>query len=156
MRFTRLILVATVLAAAFLPVRASAQQGGTGVGVVLGEPTGVTARFMRGGNNFQVHGAWSFSGDGALQLNGDYLRSGRIDSEPMVPFYFGLGVMVKFASKSELGLRVPLGLNYFFKGDPFEVFGEIVPIFRLIPNTSFKLGGGIGIRYYFNAMRPES
>lgn len=155
MRISRLILVTTLFAAAFLPDQASAQ-GGTGLGVVLGEPTGVTARFMRGGNNFQVHAAWSFTGDGALQLNGDYLRSGKIDTEPMMPFYFGLGVLVKFAKKSEMGLRFPIGLNHFFKSEPFEIFGEIVPIFRLIPDTSFKLGGGVGVRYYFNSMMRES
>jgi hypothetical protein len=146
-----LILVTTLLAAALIPDQVNAQ-GGTGLGVVLGEPTGITARFMRGGNNFQAHAAWSFSGDGALQLNGDYLRSGKIDTEPMMPFYFGLGVMVKFAKKSEMGLRFPIGLNHFFKSDPFEIFGEIVPIFRLVPDTSFKLGGGVGIRYYFNSL----
>ena len=151
MHFCRLILVTTLLAAALIPDQVNAQ-GGTGLGVVLGEPTGVTARFMRGGNNFQAHAAWSFSGDGALQLNGDYLRSGKIETEPMMPFYFGLGVMVKFAKKSEMGLRFPIGLNHFFKSDPFEIFGEIVPIFRLVPDTSFKLGGGVGIRYYFNSL----
>ena len=155
MRLVRLIFMITLLATALTPIRASAQAGGTGIGVVLGEPTGLTARFKRGGNNFQVHAAWSFSDDAALQLNGDYLRSGRIDMEPMMPFYFGLGVLVKFADKSEMGIRFPVGLNYFFKGDPFEVFGEIVPVFRLLPSTKFDLNGAFGLRYYFNAMRGE-
>jgi len=152
-RLSRLILATVVLAAALAPVRASAQAGGTGLGVVLGEPTGITARFMRGGNNFQVHGAWSFTDDAALQLSGDYLRSGRIDMEPMMPFYFGVGVLLKFASKSEVGIRVPVGLNYFFKGDPFEVFGELVPILQVIPKTEFDFNAAVGVRYYFSAMR---
>ena len=155
MRLVRLIFMITLLATALTPIRASAQAGGTGIGFVLGEPTGLTARFMRGGNNFQVHAAWSFSDDAALQLNGDYLRSGRIDMEPMMPFYFGLGVLVKFADKSEMGIRFPVGLNYFFKGDPFEVFGELVPTFRILPSTGFDLGGGVGLRYYFGSMRAE-
>lgn len=156
MRPTRLILMTTLMVAAITPLRASAQASGTGIGFVLGEPTGVTARFMRGGNNFQMHAAWSFSNEGALQLNGDYLRSGRIDSEPVMPFYFGLGAMVKFAKKSEVGIRFPLGVNYFFKGDPFEVFAEIVPIFKIVPSTGFKLGGGVGLRYYIGSMRADS
>lgn len=155
MRLSRLILAGTVLAAALTPLRASAQTGGTGLGIVLGEPTGVTARFMRGGNNFQVHGAWSFTDDAALQLSGDYLRSGKIDMEPMMPFYFGLGVLVKFASESEVGIRVPVGVNYFFKGDPFEVFGELVPVLLVVPKTKFDFNAAFGVRYYFSAMRRE-
>ena len=155
MRPIPLILMITLLATALMPIRASAQTGGTGLGFVLGEPTGLTARFMRGGNNFQVHAAWSFSDDAALQLNGDYLRSGQIDMEPMMPFYFGIGVLVKFADESKMGIRFPVGLNYFFKGDPFEVFGELVPTLRIIPDTGFDFGGGVGIRYYFSAMRAE-
>ncbi|MGD8362712.1 MAG: hypothetical protein PVJ04_14890 [Gemmatimonadota bacterium] len=152
MRLSRLILAGAVLAVALTPVGARAQTGGTGLGIVLGEPTGVTARFMRGGNNFQVHGAWSFTDDAALQLSGDYLRSGRLDTEPMMPFYFGLGVLVKFASESQVGIRVPVGLNHFFKSDPFEIFGEVVPVLQVIPKTEFDLNAAVGVRYYFGAM----
>lgn len=150
MRSTRLLMLTALLAGALAPGQARAQSGGTGLGVVLGEPTGITARFMKGENNFQAHAAWSFTGDGSLQLNGDYLRSGSLATEPMMPFYFGFGAFVKFASKSEFGLRVPVGMNHFFKSDPIEVFAEIVPMFRLAPDTSFKLGGGVGLRYYFS------
>jgi hypothetical protein len=152
MRLSRLILTGAILAAAVIPAGASAQTGGTGLGIVLGEPTGITARFMRGGNNFQVHGAWSFTDDAALQLSGDYLRSGRLDTEPMMPFYFGLGVLVKFASESQVGIRVPVGLNHFFKSDPFEIFGEVVPVLQVIPKTEFDLNAAVGVRYYFGAM----
>ena len=153
MRFSHMILVGAALAAALIPARASAQTGGTGLGVVFGEPTGITARFMRGGNNFQVHGAWSFTGDAALQLSGDYLRSGSVDMEPMMPFYFGLGVLVKFASESEVGIRVPVGLNHFFKSEPFEIFGELVPVVQVIPKTKFDFNGAVGVRYYFSSLR---
>ena len=148
-------LVAALFAAALVaPATASAQSsGGTGIGVVVGEPTGLTARFMRGGNNFQVHAAWSFSDEAALQLNGDYLRSGELDTDPMMPFYFGIGARLKFADDALLGVRFPVGLNHFFEGAPFEVFAEVVPILNLIPDTELDFNGAVGVRYYLGRGR---
>lgn len=137
MRFPRLTLAAVFASLALAPIltaeHAAAQSGGTGIGVVIGEPTGVTVRFNRNANNFQAH----------------YLRSGNLSDPDFPPFYFGLGARVKFADKSTVGIRVPVGMNYFFKNDPFELFGELVPILRVIPNTGFYFGAAAGVRYYF-------
>jgi hypothetical protein len=147
---TRLAPALLLLAVAIAPREAGAQSsGGFGLGVLAGEPTGVTARFMRGGNNFQAHAAWSFTRDAALQLNGDYLRSGELDTDPMMPFYFGLGVRIKFADDALIGARIPLGVNHFFESQPIEVFAEVVPVVNLLPDTGFNLNGAVGARYYF-------
>lgn len=148
----RSVILAVALLAGFLaPASAHAQSGGTGLGIILGEPTGFTARFMRGGNNFQVHAAWSFSNEAAVQVNGDYLRSGTLDTDPMMPFYFGLGVRVKFADDAQVGVRVPLGVNHFFDSQPIELFGEVVPIVDIAPDTDFDFNGAVGVRYYFRS-----
>jgi len=149
MRPTRFVSLPLVLIAVLAPGKAAAQSGGFGLGVLAGEPTGVTARFMRGGNNFQVHGAWSFTQDAALQLNGDYLRSGELDTDPMMPFYFGLGVRIKFADDALIGARIPVGVNHFFESQPIELFAEVVPVVNLLPDTGFNLNGAVGARYYF-------
>jgi hypothetical protein len=122
-----------------------------GIGVIAGEPTGLTARIMKGGNNFQVHAAWSFADESALHLSGDYLKSGNVNTEPMIPFYFGLGVRAKFADKSRFGIRIPLGVNYFLKENPIEFFGEIVPILDLAPSTELTVNGGVGVRLYLKS-----
>jgi len=152
MRLFRVFLPAFT-AALLLPLGASAQSSGTGLGLVVGEPTGITARFMKGGNNFQVHAAWSFSDEAALHLNGDYLRSGRLDTNPMMPFYFGLGLRVKFADDALVGIRVPLGVNHFFDSQPIEVFAEVVPVVNVAPDTGFDFNGAVGLRYYFGRLR---
>lgn len=152
MSFPRPLLALLALTALLMPARASAQTGGTGIGLVLGEPTGLTARFMRGGNNFQVHAAWSFSNDAALQLNGDYLRSGTLDTSPMMPFYFGLGARVKFSDDAQLGIRFPVGVNHFFAKTPLEVFAEVVPILNLLPDSDVNLNAAVGIRYYIGSL----
>ena len=153
MRLPRLTLATVLVAVALGPFlttqQAAAQSGGTGIGAVIGEPTGVTMRLNRGSNNFQFHAAWSFSNDGAFQISGDYLRSGNLSDPDFPPFYFGLGARVKFAEKSTVGIRVPVGINYFFKNYPFEIFGELVPILRVIPDTVFYFGAAAGVRYYF-------
>lgn len=145
MRFRTAVLAALALSAVLLPDGAAAQ---TGFGVIAGEPTGVTARFMHGGNNFQAHAAWSFSHDAALQVSGDYLRSGTLNTDPMMPFYFGAGVRVKLADDASIGVRVPLGMNHFFAGYPLEVFAEVVPVVELVPDTGLVFNGGVGLRYY--------
>lgn len=145
MRFVTVVLAALAISAVFLPDRAAAQ---TGFGVIAGEPTGVTARFMRGGNNFQAHAAWSFSHEAALQVSADYLRSGSLNTDPMMPFYFGIGARVKLADDASLGVRVPLGVNHYFADHPFEVFAEVVPVVELIPDTGLAFNGGVGLRYY--------
>lgn len=150
-----LFLLFLLSSALLLPTGVEAQDppSAFGLGIVVGEPTGLTARFMKGENNFQIHAAWSFAGDAALQLNGDYLRSGNVNTEPMIPFYFGLGVRAKFADKSQIGIRIPLGVNYFLKENPIEFFGEIVPILDVVPSTEFDLNGAVGVRLYLKSAR---
>jgi len=47
------------------------------------------------------------------------------------------------------GLRVPVGLSFFFDRVPIELFLEIDPGIRLFPDTSADVDGGIGVRFYF-------
>jgi len=119
----------------------------TGIGIIVGEPTGLTARF---GPHVQAHAAWSFSGsDDAFQLSVDYLfLRGAFPDAPGLGWYFGVGGHGKFASDFVLGARGPLGLSYRLK-PPIELFAEVVPIFTLAPDTDFDIQGGIGFRVLF-------
>ena len=143
------LLFAAVLLTVLAPAQAQAQASDNsfGIGAVLGEPTGVTARFMHGGNNFQAHAAWSLDND-ALHVSADYLRSGNIQAGSDIPFYFGLGAVLALANDVVLGARVPVGLNHFFSSQPLEIFAEIVPILTVAPSTDFALNGALGLRYY--------
>ena len=128
-------------------------QGQFGLGIVVGEPTGVSAKYWASGTNaFDFGAAWSFKGDGNLLLQADYVwhtfslipvREGKL------PFYFGIGGRVIFSHDPLIGARIPLGLDYIFTNAPIDVFAEIVPILDLAPETNFNLGGGIGVRFWF-------
>ncbi len=72
------------------------------------------------------------------------VESGRL------PFYFGIGGRVIFSDDPLVGARIPIGLDYQFAGAPVDIFLEIVPILDLIPSTDFDLGGGLGVRFWFN------
>ena len=130
------------------------QSRGFGLGIVLGEPTGLSAKLWTGSSNaFDFAAAWSFKGDGQLLLQADYVWHSfdliRVSSGRL-PLYYGIGGRIIFADDPLLGIRIPLGLNYQFASAPIDIFAEIVPILDLIPSTDFDLGGGLGVRFWFN------
>jgi hypothetical protein len=103
-------------------------QAGTGIGIIIGEPTGLSLKI----NNFPVLGiAWSFSE--RIHVNCDYWAVNDYLSGPM-RWYLGLGGKFEFSDNYfGAGLRVPIGLRFFIAG-PLEIFGEVVPTFNRIPN----------------------
>lgn len=130
------------------------QSRGFGLGIVLGEPTGLSAKLWTTSSNaFDFAAAWSFKGDGHLLLQADYVWHSfdliRVSSGRL-PLYYGIGGRVILADDPLLGIRIPLGLNYQFDSAPIDIFAEIVPILDLVPSTDFDLGGGIGVRFWFN------
>lgn len=126
-----------------------------GLGIILGEPTGVSFKIGRTGRN-AIDGAvaWSMSGDNDLHLQGDWLYND-FDLIPVgkgqLPFYVGIGGRVRFREgrDDDIGIRIPVGLNYIFDSSPFDAFFEIVPILDLAPDTEFDLNAAIGGRFFF-------
>ena len=137
-----------------LQLNSFAQDRGFGLGIILGEPTGVSGKLWTSGENaFDFGAAWSFQGDGHLLLQADYVwhifRLIPVSSGKL-PFYVGVGGRVVFADDPTIGVRVPLGLDYMFSNAPVDIFLELVPILDLAPSTDFDFNGGIGARYWFN------
>lgn len=145
-------LVIIILATAIFAGSAFAQ-GTFGLGLIVGEPTGISAKWwLTSRTAVDAAAAWSFSDDAALHLHADYLfhNFDLIDvSKGQLPVYFGVGGRVKFDSDSNIGVRIPIGLAYLFQDMPLDVFAEIVPLVDLIPDTDFELNASIGIRYFF-------
>ena len=125
----------------------------TGVGIILGEPTGLSLRF----NNFPIFGiAWSFNN--YFHVHCDYWFKNSTLAGPFL-WYIGAGGKVLFYSGNDkkgdskngigLGIRVPFGLQI-YPIKRLEIFAELVPGMILIPSTDVDLDAGIGIRFYFN------
>jgi hypothetical protein len=141
----------------------SAQDKGFGLGIILGEPTGLSAKAWTSKYNaFDFAIAWSFNkyhhdndyqNDGSVLLQADYIWhffNAISVSSGKLPLYVGIGGRVVLADDPSFGVRIPFGLNYLFADAPIDVFLELVPILDLSPSTDFGIGGGIGIRYWFN------
>jgi hypothetical protein len=129
------------------------QSEGFGIGVILGEPTGLSGKYWLDGSRAIDGGAaWSFGNNGALHLHGDLLFH-KYDlfkvSSGKLPLYYGIGGRVHFGDKTRLGVRVPVGVSYIFPQTPLDIFFELVPILDLAPSTSFNFNGALGLRYYF-------
>ncbi len=132
---------------------ALAQTDVFGVGVLLGEPTGISAKVRLGPTSaIDAAAAWSFVDEGSFYFHADYLMhfNDVFTVDPgELPLYVGVGGMVSLREDPLLGIRIPVGLAYEFDTAPLDVFFEIAPGMGLFPETSLEFGGGIGIRYYF-------
>jgi len=130
-----------------------AQDSGLGLGVVFGEPTGLSGKMWTSERTaVDAAVAWSFVGTGWLYVNTDFLihNFDLIDvSQGALPVYFGVGAYLGLSSDLAFGARIPVGLAYLFDGAPVEIFAELVPGLALLPEIRFYMGGGIGVRYYF-------
>jgi hypothetical protein len=127
-----------------------------GLGIMIGEPTGITGKYWMNTTNALAGGvAWSFrgrSGSNNIHLHLDYQAHNfnlfNVEQGTM-GFYYGIGGRLRTGGDANIGVRIPLGLNYLFADNPLEIYFEIVPILDLMPDTDLEGNGGIGIRYYF-------
>ena len=157
------LLFVTFLLITGRPDPAGAQENGAsrrrtfGIGIIVGEPTGISFKVGRTGRNaIDAAVAWSLTGDNDLHLQGDWLYN-NFDLIPVgqgqLPFFVGIGGRVRFREgegrDDEIGIRIPVGLNYIFDSSPFDAFFEIVPILDLAPDTEFDLNAAIGGRFFF-------
>jgi len=131
-----------------------AQSSGVGLGLIVGEPTGISFKYWTGSTTaFDAALAWSFIDEGAFHIHGDYIFHNFTlitIPEGKLPFYYGIGARLKTSHDSRLGVRVPLGLAYLFQTVPVDIFLEIVPILDFTPKTDFSINAAIGARYFFN------
>lgn len=131
----------------------AASQGNFGIGIIVGEPTGVSAKlWLTERTAVDMAAAWSFSDEEAFHLHADYLLHNfdLINVEQgRLPIHFGIGGRLKFEDESRFGVRIPVGLTYIFDSAPIDIFFEVVPILDLIPDTDFTANAAIGARFYF-------
>jgi hypothetical protein len=98
----------------------------------------------------------SFS-DNKVEIHADYLlhKLNLIKiSEEKLSLHYGAGLRVlnKDNGKDQVGVRVPVGVNYYIKDFdkiPVEIFVEIVPIFNFVTKTDLDIDTFFGVRYYF-------
>ncbi len=140
----------------FLAVSALAIEGRkVGIGVIAGEPTGITGKYMIDNNSAVDAGVgWKTSGDDGFHIYGDYLYHFYNLFEVGVgklPMYVGGGARLIYRENKDnkFGIRIPVGFEYLFDNMPLAAFLELVPVMNLTPDTDFDLEGGVGMRFLF-------
>jgi hypothetical protein len=135
--------------------QANHQGGNTGLGLIFGEPSGVSLKVWTSRTiAFDAAAAWSFVDGGSFQIHGDLLFHSfdlfNVEKGKMALYYgFGARLKTKSDTDAKFSFRVPLGISYEFDGAPIELFFEIAPMLDIVPKTEASFGGGMGFRYYF-------
>ncbi len=132
-----------------------AQNKNFAIGFIVGEPTGISAKYWTSGiNAFDFGLGYSFEKNSNLHLHGDYLfhLDNALNTSERISIYYGPGVRLKFRqdNNSRLGVRGVLGGLWMPRGNFIDVFIEIAPVMDLIPSTKFSFDGGIGVRFFLN------
>jgi hypothetical protein len=128
--------------------------GPVGIGVIVGEPTGLSAeKWIAPRRSVDFAAAWSLRNDGNLHVHADHLWHDfgvfRVDRGTMALHYGVGGSMAARNGEGAFGLRLPVGITYLFRGGHTAMFVELAPGIGVIPDTDFELHGGIGARYFF-------
>ena len=131
--------------------QAQAQKAGDfGAGVILGNPTGGTAKYWLSNSQALDFGLGYSS---RFTIYGDYLwHAWDVLPQPTqgrLPIYLGLGAQFRGFDEGEVGLRTVAGVAYWLPRHPIEVFLEIVPVIRLTRTESVGLDAGAGLHVYF-------
>jgi len=155
-------LMAAILISGFFISVAVAEPSGVGFGLIMGEPTGLSAKVWTS-SHFALDAGLGYSwwrNGQSLQVHGDMLWHSRslIQSEDgYLPLYIGVGARIKLADETHhypdmrLGIRIPFGLEYIFTRVPVGLFLELVPIIDLSPENDWGGNSAIGFRYYFSS-----
>ena len=149
MRAARIVVLLAVLWSG----SARAETGNFGLGLILGQPTGLTGAY-----GLSDHTAI----DGALGLaifdNRDFyvhveflyflptlVNAGDFD----LSAYLGIGGWIVAHDNAAFGARAPFGLSLDFTSVPLQIFLEASVLLALHPDVDGDVRGALGFRYYF-------
>ncbi len=157
---------AIMVAVAFAPLSsASAQDGRLGLGLIIGDPTGLTGKHHFSGRPAFIDWAVGFpliDGEG-VYAHADFLWQPNLSTfdRATMDLYFGVGPKLAHFRGGDrdgpdgdddslwLGARAPLGLSFNFNRVPIEVFVELAAGLWVIRVTDFDLDAAAGFRWWF-------
>ncbi len=130
------------------------EQRGFGLGIILGEPTGISMKgWLSNANAIDAGVAWSFRRETSLHVHADYLwhSFNVFSTKEEIPLYYGIGGRIKVGRNEDtrLGARVVVGVDFLLHDAPLDFFLEVAPILDLTPSTELNGNAGFGARYWF-------
>lgn len=146
-------MLAVAVAALCAVSSARAQTAGQlGLGVILGDPLGATAKYMINGRD-AVQATLGVSKN--LTLTADYVWHGwKLTPQPKrgpLAIYLAGGVRLESQTDFDYGIRTMVGVSYWpkFATREGEFFLELGPTYRLNDDFRVRVDGGFGVRVYF-------
>lgn len=153
-----LLLFAGILMPGLIFASRANQPGHFGLGGILGEPTGVSGKYVatdliavQGALGLSIieRGLW-LSGDVLLQFRNVFTQDGKW------PLYLGGGLVIQDrgyngknnSGSASLGLRGVVGVE-FLPQDRISIFGEASIQPFIIPSISLGVSLAVGARYWF-------
>ncbi len=151
----------------FLCVQDStAQQRKFGLGVIIGEPTGFSAKLWTSSvNAFDFGLGWSVGSDRIGNYDGTYNGGSRVHfhmdylwhsfdairSTERFPLYYGVGGRINTGAgyHSSVAIRGVIGIAWLPRKTPLDVFFELAPSLQLTSSTGLAIDAGLGARYFF-------
>ncbi len=149
MRILRLVAFAAVLWSA--PARAD--KGGFGLGLIVGQPTGITGAYElsdRVAIDAALGLGWVDNRHFYLHVEADFFLPLASGSSVALSGYIGVGgFFFDVGNDPGLGVRVPFGLSLDFAQAPVQIFLELPILLFLTPDNDVDVRGALGFRYYF-------
>lgn len=143
----------------------AAQDKGFGLGIIVGEPTGLSAKLWTSNVNAFDFGLGLSVGGDRISFKGNYNNGSRvhfhmdylwhsfnaISSSEKFPLYYGLGGRFNSGGgyDGSFGVRGVFGIAWFPRATPIDIFFELVPVLQITPSLGFGIDAGLGIRYFF-------
>jgi hypothetical protein len=128
-----------------------------GLGVIIGEPTGISGNYRLNTQN-NISAALAFNSD--IYMHGIYSfqkpNSFKVDQFKF-GWYFGIGGQLQFKKDTSdnnekkyfMGPRGVIGVNLPIERDEFDIFGETALFLSILPKTDVIISLSVGGRIYF-------
>lgn len=154
-----------IVAGAGSPALAQDEKGAFGLGLIVGEPTGLSAKLYLSDDQAIAAAVGGAVIGRGIQVHADYLFHPWIleTTETFVlPAYIGPGLRILSHDRGRgidndvhIGARGVVGMLFDFRRVPLDVFVEVAGIFEYRTASDdhggigFDINAGAGVRYYF-------
>ncbi len=141
----------------------SPERGVFGAGVIVGEPTGLSAKYWTSSDK-----AWDFAFGASFftdfRLHATRLWHIDVFDNQRVPLHYGIGVSLagksgriaefrggspRHRDRIGIGIRGSVGVSYLVPTAPFDLFAEIGGVLVVFPPAALDIDLSVGVRYYF-------
>lgn len=126
--------------------------GDVGIGVHIGQPTGLTLKIYKPTTSIDFLAAWDLNDFFFLNIHAIYDTP--LNNDHTIHFFYGPGGYIGIRDRRgdlpddvEVGVSGNFGVDFFIR--KFEIFLQLTPRLALLERTDFNIGGGVGFRMYF-------